>query len=104
MRPHGFRRWWVVLVLPALAWPVLEGCQAMSDRLTRWTMLGQAALEDPIQSVGGEGIIFAPVRKDRGRDKEWLASAPAGQLVAYYAPIFVQQRTNSAASAHPYPP
>jgi hypothetical protein len=47
----------------------LYGCQTikkrLSDNLTHWTMLGQEAVEDPIQAVGGDGLVFAPGQEGR---------------------------------------
>src|SRR5437868_7483596 len=95
------RRWyWAALALGYLAF---SGCQMFSDRLTRWAMLGQEALDDPIQAVGGDGVVFAPGGDDAAWDKRRLASATPQDLVAYYAPVFVQQRVNTAAHRHPYP-
>ena len=50
----------VALVICILSVVALAGCKAMSDRLSRWPMLGGEALEDPIRAVGGDGIVFAP--------------------------------------------
>ena len=98
------RAWcWAALALPALGYLAFSGCQMFSDRLTRWSMLGQEALDDPIQAVGGDGVVFAPGGEDAAWDKRRLASATPQELVGYYAPIFVQQRVNTAAQRHPYP-
>ena len=67
-------------------------------------MLGAEALEDPIQAVGGDGVVFAPAGDDAPRDRRHLAAASPQELVAYYAPVFVQQRVNTSAQKHPYPP
>jgi hypothetical protein len=67
-------------------------------------MLGAEAMEDPIHAVGGGGVVFAPAGDDAPRDRRHLAAASPQELVAYYAPVFVQQRVNSAAQRHPYPP
>ncbi len=87
----------IALVLGCLG---AGGCQAFSDRLSKWHMLGAEAAENPIQAVGGDGIVFSP------RDERTvpLASARPQELVAYYAPVFVQQRVNTQAQHHPYPP
>jgi hypothetical protein len=90
-----------ICVLGAVTW---VGCKAFSDRLSRWPMLGGEALEDPIQAVGGDGIVFAPHADDRPQGKAQLAAAGAQELVAYYAPIFVQQRVDTKSQRHPYPP
>ncbi len=93
------------MVLPLLAaiLPGFLGCQAISNRLTHWKMLNADALEDPIQAVGGDGIVFAPEAPDQPLSKHQLAAVSPQDLVAYYSPIFIQQRVNTAALAHPYP-
>ena len=80
------------------------GCKLISDQLTKWKMLDQTALEDPIKAVGGDAIVFSPAGEDHplGRDK--LAKASPTELVSYYAPVFIQQRVNTGAGKHPYPP
>ena len=99
------RAWyWAALALPALGYLAFSGCQMFSDRLTRWAMLGQEALEGPIKAVGGDGIVFAPRGGDQAASRQQLAAASPQDLVAYYAPIFIQQRVNTAAQPHPYPP
>jgi hypothetical protein len=75
-----------------------------SDRLTRWKMLDQQALADPIRAVGGDGIVFAPEGPNDPGTRAQLVAASPQQLVAHYAPIFVQERVNTRAGAHPYPP
>jgi hypothetical protein len=86
----------------------LGGCQtcmrALSDHLTHWHMLDQTALEDPIKAVGGDGIVFVPAADSKPLGRPQLAAATPETLVSYYAPIFVQQRVNTRAQAHPYPP
>jgi hypothetical protein len=82
----------------------LTSCKALSDRLSHWDMLGGEALENPIQAVGGDGIVFAPHTEDHPLNKTQFASAGPQELVAYYAPIFVQQRIDTKAQRHPYPP
>jgi hypothetical protein len=99
-----FRRYWPLLVLPLLVWPGVEGCQYLSDRLTRWRMLEQEALDDPIRALGGDGVVFLPAQEDAPRERAALAQASPQQLVAYYSPVFVQQRIDSKKLAHPYPP
>jgi hypothetical protein len=95
----------LVLLLSGL---VLCGCQAikqsLSDRLTHWNMLGQDALEDPIQAVGGDGMVFTPGQDSRPLSRKQLASADPETLVNYYAPVFVQQRVDTKAQRYPYPP
>lgn len=100
------RRFWYafVLVVPVALGLAAAGCKAISDRLTRWNMLGQEALEDPIKAVEGDGFIFSPRRDGPVLSRSQLASASAETLADYYAPIFVQQRVNSQALKHPYPP
>jgi hypothetical protein len=99
------RRWFAVLVLTPLgAWLLLGGCQAISNRLTKWKMLDSQAVEDPLKAVGGDGIVFAPVKEDSAMSRRQLLGASAKELSDYYAPIFVQQRINTQAQRHPYPP
>jgi hypothetical protein len=108
MPRRAVRRWCWLAVPPLLAGLALCGCQAFmkkfSDRLTHWTMLDQQALDDPIQAVGGDGIVFVPHVEERPLDRRQLAAAAPEVLVNYYAPIFVQQRINSQAQRYPYPP
>jgi len=94
----------IAFVVGLLAGLAGGGCQMLSDRLTKWHMLGAEALDDPIKAVGGSGVVFSPRGEDAARSRRQLASADPRTLVAYYAPVVVQQRTNSAAQAHPYPP
>jgi hypothetical protein len=99
------RRWpWLLLLPPALLAPVLEGCQMISDHLSRWNMLGQEALADPVRAVGGEAFVFAPPGASEPPDPHLLARASTTELVAYYAPVFIQQKVNTAAQRYPYPP
>jgi hypothetical protein len=83
------------------------GCQAMmekfSQHLTRWDMLKQDALEDPIKAVGGDGIVFVPAERTLPMTRSQLAAATPETLVRYYAPLFVQQRVNTQAQKYPYP-
>jgi hypothetical protein len=88
-------------LLGAVTW---VGCKALSDRLSRWPMLGGEAVEDPIRAVGGDGIVFTPPAEDHPQSPAQLQSAGPQELVAYYAPIFVQQRVDTKAQRHPYPP
>ncbi len=92
-------------ILLALAL-VVCGCQTLlkglSNKLTKWKMLDQGAVEDPIQAVGGDGMIFLPREDCRPLSRRQLASAGPEQLAAYYAPIFVQQR--KPPQRFPYPP
>jgi hypothetical protein len=94
--------WWAGLVLLGLGLVAL-GCKALSDRLTRWNMLGAEALDDPIRAVGGDGVVFSPRGDDRAEARRQLAAASPQELVACYAPVFVQQRVDTAALRHPYP-
>jgi hypothetical protein len=96
--------YWFVFVLPVMVGLVAAGCKAISNRLTHWNMLGQEALEDPIKAVGGDGIVFTPRKDGPPLNRRQLASAPPELLADYYAPVFVQQRVNSQALKHPYPP
>jgi hypothetical protein len=106
MRKRAGWRWTGQLVVVSLSCGLLIcGCKALSDRLTRWKMLGNNAVEGPLEAVGGDGIVFSP-RQDRA--PEWgrsrLARASAQELVACYAPVFIQQRVSSRAQQYPYPP
>ena len=80
------------------------GCELISNRLSKWKMLDQAALENPLKAVGGDAIVFAPAGDDRALGRDKLAKAQPTELVAYYAPVLIQQRVNTAAGRHPYPP
>jgi hypothetical protein len=99
------RAGWMALVLLVV---VLAGCQAimksLSSQLTNWHMLDQTALEDPIKAVGGDGIVFVPRQDSAPLSRQQLATANPESLVNYYAPILVQQRVDTRAQAHPYPP
>jgi hypothetical protein len=94
----------LLLVLGTIA----AGCQSLmrgfSDHLTRWQMLDGEALQDPIQAVGGDGIVFAPKDEPAPQTRQQLAAAAPATLVSYYSPIFVQQRINTQAHRYPYPP
>ena len=92
------------LALAALVASLAAGCKMISDSLSRWQMLDQQALEDPLQAVGGDAIVFAPQEDDAPLDTDRLAKASPQDLVAYYSPVFIQQRVNTAAQPHPYPP
>jgi hypothetical protein len=79
------------------------GCELISNQLTRWKMLDQAALEDPVRAVGGDAVVFTPgVQAPKSRDE--LARSSPSELVSYFAPVVIQQRINTRAQAHPYPP
>jgi hypothetical protein len=99
---------WMALLLPLWLGIIFCGCKAftksLSDRLTHWKMLDQGAVEDPIKAVGGDGVVFAPKIPDQPLSRSQLASAAPQQLVAYYSPVFVQQRVNTRAQRYPYPP
>jgi hypothetical protein len=92
----------------ALLAVLVAGCQMFlknfSDHLTRWQMLGQEALGDPLQAVGGYGTVFAPAEESAPLSRAELARATPDVLVAYYAPIFVQQRQPPGEQARRYPP
>jgi hypothetical protein len=100
------KRFWslLIILLPFLIGPVLEGCQALSDRLSRWDMLEQKAVEDPVRAVGGDAFVFAPPQNEQGQDERRLAKATPVELVAYYAPVFIQQKVDTKAQRYPYPP
>jgi hypothetical protein len=98
------KNWWWVIVLPACGWLLFAGCQAISNRLTKWKMLGDEALADPLQAVGGDGVVFAPRAQAADLDRRTLARTAIQDLAAYYAPIFVQQRIDTRAQRYAYPP
>jgi hypothetical protein len=76
--------------------------KGLSNRLTHWDMLGQDALEDPIQAVGGHGMEFMPKEITGTLSRQQLATASHETLVSYYSPIFVQQQ--SGTDRFRYPP
>ena len=102
-RERPSARWltWVLIVT------ALGGCQAfmknLSGHLTNWQMLDDTALEDPIKAVGGDAIVFVPKQDAMPLGRRQLATVSPETLVSYYAPIFIQQRINTQAQAHPYP-
>jgi hypothetical protein len=97
-----FRVGWICLLALAVC-----SCQAfvkrLSKRLTHSDTLGQEALEDPIQAVGGDGMLFVPMVDSSPLSRKQLATATPETLAAYYAPIFVQQR-RAPDQPYPYPP
>jgi hypothetical protein len=98
-------RWAGRLLLASLGCGlVLCGCQLLSDRPTRWRMLDADAVQNPLAGVGGDGILFSPREQGPGWDRDRLIRASAEELVRYYAPVFVQQRVDTRAQRHPYPP
>ncbi len=78
------------------------GCQLFSDHISRWRMLDKSALDDPIHAIGGDGIIYSP-KEDRAMTRQQLEDAKPDELIAYYAPIFIQQRVDSNGQPFPYP-
>ena len=92
------------IVVAVLFGSLVVGCKMISDRLSHWQMLDQQALEDPIKAVGGDAVVFAPEGDDAPQDVNRLVKASPQDLVAYYSPVFIQQRVNTAAQPHPYPP
>jgi hypothetical protein len=96
----------VRLSLAALAavLAICVGCEIVSNQLSKWKMLDQSALENPIQAVGGRAIVFAPTGEENHLSRERLARAAPQELIAYYAPVLIQQSTNAEAQRHPYPP
>ncbi len=92
----------------ALAAGVVVGCQAikqgLTHKLTKWQMLRDDQMEDPLQAVGGDALVFVLGPETSPLDRKDLARASPEKLVAYYAPVFVQQRVNSQAQKYPYPP
>ena len=104
MNERCFRRRAIRFCLPVLLLGLIVcGCQSFmkrfSDRLTHWDMLGQDALDDPIQAVGGDGMVFEPKEAGKPLTRKQLAAASPETLVAYYSPIFIQQRAKSGESA-----
>jgi hypothetical protein len=92
------------IVLAALLASLAVGCKMISDRLSHWQMLDQQALDDPIKAVGGDAVVFAPQGDDKPLGTDKLLKASPQDLVAYYSPVFFQQRVNTTAGPHPYPP
>jgi hypothetical protein len=84
-------------------WLLCLGCQGISNHLTQWHMLGQEALEDPVQAVGGDATVVIPAANEASGKKNPTSASPQ-ELVRCYAPVFVQQRVNTAAGPYPYPP
>jgi hypothetical protein len=84
-------------------WLVMVGCQAISDRLSRWQMLGQEAMEDPVKAVGGSAFVFTPAQDDKPRSRGSLTTATPQELIAYYSPIFIQQKARPQEMRYPYP-
>jgi hypothetical protein len=103
MRPHT--RWLACALAFAFGFFALAGvgCELLSNRLSKWKMLDQSALEDPIRAVGGDAIVFSP-SEDKLALPAKLAKATPAELVAYYAPVLIQQRTSPSAQRRPYPP
>jgi hypothetical protein len=96
-------------LVPVLALVVtIAGCQVVmekfSHKLTHWKMLGDEAVEDPIQAVGGDGIVFVPSQDSPHLTRAKLTAASPETLVNYYSPIFVQQRVDTKKLRFPYPP
>jgi hypothetical protein len=94
----------ILMVVPGTVWLLVAGCQVLSDRLTKWKMLGAEALENPIAAVGGDAVVFNPRVPESSWERKRLATAAYRELAGYYAPILVQQRVNTRALRHPYPP
>jgi hypothetical protein len=99
------KRWCLGVALVGFSSLLLGlGCQAFSNKMTKWKMLDQAAVEQPLQAVGGDGIVFGPKEADRPMSRSQLAAAAPQALVAYYTPIFIQQRIDASKQRFPYPP
>jgi hypothetical protein len=107
-RPRIVRYLKLASLVPLVAVLTILGCQAVlekfSQHLTKWDMLKDEALDDPLKAVGGDGVLFVPNEDTPALSRGQLASATPAQLVSYYAPIFVQQRVDSQAKKYPYPP
>lgn len=84
-----------------------SGCQVIknhvSEKLTNWRMLEGDALEDPIQAVGGDAIVFGPEDEIKLLTRSELAKAGPEVLVNYFTPVFIQQRINTRVLKYPYP-
>jgi hypothetical protein len=103
MSQRRMRSWYWVGGLAAGLMTLALGCQELSNRISTWKMLDQTAVEKPLQAVGGDGIVFSPKADDRPMSLAQLASATPQQLVAYYSPIFIQQRVDTTKQRFPYP-
>jgi hypothetical protein len=104
MRLRRYRLFLTLVTVAGAIGIVAVGCETLSNRLTKWNMLGPGAVEDPIRAAGGDAVVFAPSGEDRPLDRSKLAKASPTELVAYYAPVLIQQRVNTAAQKRPYPP
>jgi hypothetical protein len=104
MIPPKVRRWLGMALAGCGLIGIVIGCQAFSNRLTKWNMLGQEALDDPLKAVGGDGVVFQAKQEDRPRTLAQLTSATPQELVSYYAPTFIQQRVDTSKQSYPYPP
>lgn len=102
---RSVRRWRLSVVMSAFVFVTFAGigCELISNHLSKWKMLDQSALEDPIKAVGGDAIVFSPV-EDKSIRADKLSKATPAELVAYYAPVLIQQRVNTNAQRRPYPP
>jgi hypothetical protein len=92
----------------ALTAGIVGGCQAikqgLTHQLTKWQMLRDDQMEDPLKAVGGDALVFVSGPETAGPDRKDLAKATPDKLVTFYAPVFVQQRVNSQAQKYPYRP
>ncbi len=110
MRQQISRRRWLASAASAIfsLSGMLAGCQSLlkrlSNSLTHWQMLEKEALDDPLAAVGGQGTLFLPAGQAEAWSRDRLSQASPQELVAYYSPIFVQQRRNSTEQKYPYPP
>ncbi len=103
MRPCRPARAVRLLLLAAGVGLVSLGCEVLSQRMTHWRMLDQTAMENPIAAVGGDAVVFYP-GETRPLLREQLVKLPPAELVAYYAPVLIQQRVKPTTLNHPYPP
>ena len=106
MRGQGWRgRARQVLLMCALGVVAAVGCKALSDRLTRWQMLGGEAVEDPLQAVGGDGDR---VRAARGRTGPATGTSSRRPRPQDWSPTTPPSSCSSASTPrrqqHPYPP
>src|SRR5262245_30061451 len=57
-----------------------------------------------LHAVGGDSVSFVPAGEGLPLGRRELAAAEPDVLVHFYAPVYVQQRVESRALRHPYPP
>lgn len=67
-----------------------------------WTMLDQSAVSDPLSAVGGRGSVYVAEHRPE-LTAEQLAAATPAQLLAFYAPVYVQQYADKSKQGIAYP-